>query len=118
SGFNAFSVVQFNGVARATTVVSTQALRATIDAADVATTGTAGISVFTGPPGGGVSSSLTLSIDPPPTLTVSDATVGPGASDTVTLTNGFGNADDLLTLAPVGSPDSTVVQSTLVGAGV
>jgi subtilisin family serine protease len=118
SGFNASSVVQFNGVARTTTVVSTHALSAAIDAADVASTGTASVSVFNGPPGGGASSSLTLSIDPPPTLTVSDATVGPAASDTVTLANGFGNADDLLTLAPVGSPDTTILQSTLVGAGV
>jgi len=118
SGFDAYSVVQFNGVTKPTTVVNTQALQATIDAADVATLGTASISVFTGPPGGGVSSSLTLYIDPPPTLSVSSPTVGPGASETVTLTNGFGNADDLLTLAPVGSPDTTITQSTPVGAGV
>jgi subtilisin len=118
SGFNAFSTIQFNGVTKSTTVVSTLALKATIDAGDVASTGTASVSVFTGPPGGGVSTSLTLSIDPPPTLTVSSATVGPGASETVTLAGGFGNADDLLTLAAVGSPDSSSIQSTLVGAGV
>src|SRR5207253_5350533 len=75
-------------------------------------------SVVTAAPGGGLSSSLTLTIDPPPALAISAASVAPGAAETVTLTNGFGNATDYLTLAAVGSPDTSVQQSTTVGAGV
>ena len=118
SGFDAFSKVQWNGVNRPTTVANVRTLRATISAGDVASVGTANITVFTPAPGGGFSASLPFTIDQPPVLTISAPTVAPGGSETMTLTNGYGNATDYLTLAAVGSPDSSSVQTTNVGAGV
>ena len=53
-----------------------------------------------------------------PTLTVNTTSVGAGGSATVTLTGGPGGSTDRLVLAPVGAPDSTVLQWTYVGAGV
>ena len=70
SGFNSFSVMQWNGAARPTTVISTTQLRGTLTAADVATVGSGQVSVAAPAPGGGSSTSLTVFIDPPPTITV------------------------------------------------
>ena len=60
--------VRWNGVARATTYGSAAQLTATILAADIATTGTAGVTVFNPTPGGGTSNALTFTINvaPPP----------------------------------------------------
>ncbi len=64
------------------------------------------------------SPAITVANPNPPTLTVSAPTVGPGASVTMTLTNGPGGANDWLALAAVGAPDGTYLQWTYVGAGV
>lgn len=53
SGFVSGTVVQWNGASRPTTVISNAVLHAAIDAADVATAGSAEVSVYTPPPGGG-----------------------------------------------------------------
>jgi hypothetical protein len=70
NGTNLFpsSVVQFNGSTRPTTFVNATQLTAAISAADVASIGTAVISVFTAPPGGGVSNGFNFGIvaSPPP----------------------------------------------------
>ncbi len=58
------SVVRWNGANRPTTFINANQLSADISAADIATTGTAAITVFTPAPGGGTSNSLTLTIDP------------------------------------------------------
>ncbi|HTY40971.1 MAG TPA: PQQ-dependent sugar dehydrogenase [Thermoanaerobaculia bacterium] len=63
SGFVATSVVQWNGSARPTTFLSSNQLRATIAAADIATPGMASVTVFTPAPGGGTSSALTMDIN-------------------------------------------------------
>jgi hypothetical protein len=55
---------------------------------------------------------------PAPTLTVSATSVPVGGPVTVTLTNGYGGVYDWLALAAVGSPDTSNVQWTYVGAGV
>jgi subtilisin family serine protease len=55
---------------------------------------------------------------PSPTLAVSATSVAPGGQVTVTLTNGPGGATDWLALAAVGTPDTSYVQYTYVGAGV
>ncbi len=62
TNFVAGSVVQWNGGARPTTVVSGAELRAQISAADVAAAGAATITVFNPAPGGGVSNSLPFTI--------------------------------------------------------
>jgi hypothetical protein len=56
------STVQWNGNARTTTFVSATTLQAAIMASDIATVGTAAVTVMTPAPGGGTSSALTFTI--------------------------------------------------------
>jgi subtilisin len=118
TGFDGFSVMQWNGVARPTTVISTTQLRGVIAAADVPAAGTGHVSVFNPSPGGGTSASLPVVIDPPLALTVNTAAVAPGSPATVTLISGFGGSTDWLALAAVGSPDTSYLKWTYIGAGV
>ena len=119
SGFNAYSVVRWNGVDRPTTVVSTTTIQAAIPPSDLdlAAAGSAEITVFAPAPGGGTSSSLTLPIDPPPSISVSASTVAPGGTVTMTLVNGFGGATDWLTFAKRSSADSGYITWRYVGSG-
>ena len=64
SDFIAGSVVRWNGQDRATTFVSANELSAAIPAADIATAGTATVTVFTPALGGGTSAGQTFTIDP------------------------------------------------------
>lgn len=63
--FVAGSVVRWNGTDRATTFVNSTQLTATITAADIATQGTATVTVFNGAPGGGTSAGLSFTIGSP-----------------------------------------------------
>jgi hypothetical protein len=63
SNFINGSVVQWNGSARATTFVSATKVTAKILASDIATAGTASVTVSNAPPGGGVSNPLTFTIN-------------------------------------------------------
>jgi subtilisin family serine protease len=118
SGFNAFSVVRWNGSDRPTRVLNTATLEASIDATDLLVAGTAQVSVHTPAPGGGTSSSIAFTIDPTASLSVSASTVAPGSPVTVTLTLGFGGANDWLGLARADATGTSVIQWTYVGAGV
>ena len=118
SAFNAFSVVKWNGAARTTKVISSAKLEVSIPASDLGTTGTAQVTVFTPQPGGGSSSPLTFTIDPPPALSVSASTVAPRGSVTMTLANGLGGATDWLALATVGAANTSYIQWIYVGSGV
>jgi subtilisin len=118
SGFDGFSVVRWNGSDRLTTVVNTTTIQASIPSADLAVVGTAQVSVYAPTPGGGTSSALTFTIDVPATLGVSASTVPPGGPVTVTLTNGFGGAQDWIALAAVGSPNTSNLGWTYVGANL
>ncbi|MBI3106688.1 MAG: hypothetical protein HYY95_14160, partial [Candidatus Rokubacteria bacterium] len=62
SDFVSTSIVRWNGSDRSTTFVSSGQLQAAIPAGDIASEGTAAVSVFTPPPGGGVSNALTFTI--------------------------------------------------------
>jgi hypothetical protein len=62
TGFAATSLVQLDGSARTTTIVSGTQVTATILASDMATTGTLTVTVFTPTPGGGTSNGETLRI--------------------------------------------------------
>jgi hypothetical protein len=64
SGFVSGSTVRWNGASRTTTFVNSSQLRATVLAADLAVAGTAQVTVFTGPPGGGISGGALFSILP------------------------------------------------------
>ena len=63
SNFVSGSSVRWNGAARTTTFVSATRLTAAVTAADLATAGTASVTVFSPTPGGGTSSALVFTID-------------------------------------------------------
>ena len=78
TGFVRRSVVRWNGADRPTTFVSRTRLTAQLTAADVAAPGTAQVTVFTTPTGGGLSIARTATIDPappPPRLAVTTVRV-------------------------------------------
>jgi C1A family cysteine protease len=92
SSFISGSKVRWNGADRTTTYVSASQLTAAILASDIATQGTASVTVFNPTPGGGTSSAQTFTINPAnnpvPTLTTispSSATAG-GPAFTLTVT--------------------------------
>ena len=118
SGFDGFSVVRWNGTDRPTTVVNTTTIQASIPTSDLTAVGTAQVTVFTPPPGGGTSAALTFTIKPAPTLAVSASTVAPGKPVTVTLANGVGGATDWIALAAAGASNTSYVTWTYVGANV
>ena len=68
TNFVSGAVVSFNGTPRTTTLVSATQLTAPILASDIATAGTASVTV-TNPSGGGTSNALPLTITAPPTPT-------------------------------------------------
>jgi hypothetical protein len=88
SNFISSSVVQWNGSDRSTTFVSNTELTTAILASDIATAGTASITVFNPPPGGGKSNAAAFIINNPvPTaasLSPSSATAG-GPAFTLTV---------------------------------
>jgi len=65
SGFVPGSTVRWNGADRPTTFVSSTDLQASIGATDVATEGTASVTVFNPAPGGGLSNPQTFTITAP-----------------------------------------------------
>lgn len=62
TNFNSGSVVKINGVSRTTTFVDSTSLTATILASDIVSGGTPSVTVFNATPGGGDSSSSTLTV--------------------------------------------------------
>jgi hypothetical protein len=66
--FVATSVVQWNGVSRPTTFVSSTHLQAAISTADFSTASTVQVAVVTPAPGGGTSTALTFTIGVPTSL--------------------------------------------------
>jgi dipeptidyl aminopeptidase/acylaminoacyl peptidase len=66
TGFVLRSVVRWNGADRPTAFAGGGRLTAQLTAADVAAPGTAQVTVFTSPAGGGLSVAQTATIDPPP----------------------------------------------------
>ena len=118
TGFVAASAVLWNGVPRPTTLVSSTQLRASIGASDIASVGQSTVTVSTPVPGGGVSNAVPFTATPPPVLTVSATSVAPGATVTMTLTNGAGGPQDWLALAPTSAANSSYLTFTYVGGGV
>lgn len=66
TNFTQNSVVRINGNPLATTFVNNTQLNAAVTAEDIDTPGTASITVFTPPPGGGTSNAALLTINVPP----------------------------------------------------
>jgi hypothetical protein len=79
SDFVAASEVDWNGTALNTTYVSAAQLTATIPASDLATTGTASVTVVNPAPGGGTSGALTFTINPSNPLPTLSALSPPSA---------------------------------------
>jgi hypothetical protein len=77
TGFVSGATVRWNGVNRTTTFGSSSLLTAAIPASDIATAGSASVTVFNPAPGGGTSSVLTFTI----------AAGGAGVTTTVTFDN-------------------------------
>jgi YVTN family beta-propeller protein len=134
TGFvNNMSVVKWNGVALATAFGSGTQLTATVPVGDIATAGTASVTVFNPTPGGGTSSALTFTINattsnPVPTLTAlqpsSARAGGAGFTLTVTGTNFIStssvqwNGVALVTTAVSGTQlTATVPMSDIAAAG-
>jgi hypothetical protein len=118
SSFASASTIRWNGTGRTTTFVSATKLQASIGAGDIATAGTAQVTVFTPSPGGGTSAPLTFTIAPPPSITVSATNVSTGANVTATLADGFGGSSDWLALASTTAPDTSYIKYTYIGGGV
>jgi DNA-binding beta-propeller fold protein YncE len=87
--FTGASRVHWAGADRTTTFVSDSVLTASIAAANVAVAGTAAVSVYTGPPGGGTSGELpfTVASPPPLTWTVTPIAVAGGTWDATIASN-------------------------------
>ena len=83
SGFVSGSTVQWNGAARTTTFVSATQLTAAIPASDIASPGTANVTVTNPAPGGGTSNSVAFTVQAASsfTLTVSKSGSGSVTSD-------------------------------------
>ena len=90
SNFVATSVVRWNGANRTTTFVSATQLTAAIPATDIATAGTAQVTVFNPAPGGGTSNpqtfTVTASSNPVPTTTSLNPSSAPAGGAAFTLT--------------------------------
>ena len=81
TNFTASSVIRFNGVALATTLVNATTLTATVPAAAIATPGTAPVTISTSAPGGTTSAAVTFTITAPvPAPTI--ASFSPGRAIT------------------------------------
>ncbi len=90
TNFISSSVVEWKGSSRTTTFVSSTQLTAAISASDIATAGTASVTVFNPAPGGGTSNAQTITVDnTAPTAAITYAPVGSyksGAAVTITAT--------------------------------
>ncbi|MEI6682905.1 MAG: IPT/TIG domain-containing protein, partial [Bacteroidota bacterium] len=88
SNFIASSVVRIGGSDRTTTFVNSGQLTATINASDIASSGTPAITVFNPTPGGGTSGSSTLTVNPVITGNTSGSAVSICTGTATTLTGG------------------------------
>ena len=92
SNFVAASTVRWNGSNRSTTVISATQLTAAISASDIASQGSANVSVFNPSPGGGTSGNLTFTIgaqqtnNPLPVLNSISPQTWPNGGSAFTLT--------------------------------
>ena len=120
SGYVSTSVVRWNGSNRTTTFVSSTQLTASITASDIATAGTASVTVFNTTPGGGTSSPSQFTINNPiPTITTlapNNATAG-GSAFTLTL-NGTNFVNGSVVKWNGSDRTTTYVSSTQITASI
>ena len=118
TGFVPSSVARWNGADRPTTFVNSTQVRAAMSASDIASVGTAQLTVFSPAPGGGLSEARSFAIGQAPTISVSATSTTTGGSITATLTNGFGGGGAWLALAATTAANTSYLQYVYVGAGV
>jgi hypothetical protein len=114
ANFVASSAVRWNGVSRPTAYVRSTQLQASISAADIASVGTAKVSVTTPVPGGGSSNSLPFVVTAPkpaPSLTSINPTTVAAGGGAVTLTATGTNFAGTSVLRVNGSNRATTVVS-------
>ena len=120
SNFAATSVVRWNGADRTTTYVSSTRLTAAILASDIAVSGTAQVTVFTPPPGGGSSNAQTFTINNPPAPTFtsrSPSSVLAGGPDfTLTVTGSNFVLDSVVRLKGSTSSDNICFSDQVDGS--
>lgn len=109
SGFVSSSVVQLNGSPRPTTFVNGSTLTATLSVADIASAGTAQITVVTGAPGGGVSApvALSMSFATPVIASLTPTSLPVGSPDTLIDVTGSQFASGSTVQVNEGAPIST-----------
>lgn len=114
SGFIQSSTVQWNQSSRTTTFVSSTQLQAAVTAADLATAGTAQITVTNPAPGGGTSAAASFTINNPvpaiASLLPSSATAGAAAF--ILIIRGIGFVSDSTVQWNQSTRPTTVVSST------
>ena len=114
------SIVQWNGLARTTTYVSSNQLQAAITAQDLANPGTAQVSVSNPTAEGGASSALAFAITaPPPTLvSLNPSTTPAGGSAFILSVNGSHFFPDSVVQWGGLARTTTFVSSTLLQAAI
>jgi hypothetical protein len=121
TGFVSNSVVQWNGSNRTTTYISSTQLTAAITAADIASAGTAQVTVVDPAPGGGTSNAQTFTIttSPVPTTTsLSPSTAAAGGAAFTLTVNGTGFVSNSVVQWKGSSRTTTYVSSTQLTAAI
>jgi hypothetical protein len=120
SQFVTGSTINWNGVARTTTFVSATQLTAAIPASDIATAGTAQVTVSTPAPGGGTSSALAFTIAPkPPVITsLNPSVVTAGSPDFELTVNGTGFVAASVVRIDGSARTTTFVSATQLRAAI
>jgi hypothetical protein len=119
SGFVAGSTVEWNGSPRSTTMASSTQLSATIYASDIATEGTAQVTVVNPGNGGGTSSSLTFTIGapaPPPPPAAPVVTIAPATLTFAGQTVAVASPPQTVSVKNTGNADLTGVKIAVAGA--
>jgi len=118
--FVAGSTVNWNGAARATTFVSGSRLTAAIQAADLASAGTAQITVVNPTPGGGTSSSVSFTIEnaAPVAAALSPANILAGSAAFGLTVNGSGFVSGSAVQWNGGARPTTFVSSSVLKAAI
>ncbi|HMZ22166.1 MAG TPA: hypothetical protein PLD20_29815, partial [Blastocatellia bacterium] len=122
SNFINSSTVRWNGNARTTTFVSATQLTASIPASDIASAGTASVTVFNPTPGGGTSNAVTFTINaaaPAPTTTAINPSSGVAGGAAFTLTVSGTNFTNASTVQWNGNARTTTfVSATQLTAAI
>ena len=120
TNFNSSSVVNFNGTAATTTVVSATQVTAAITAAQIATAGSLNVTVTNPAPGGGTSGNSSFAVNnPAPTITSLSPTSAIKGGTAFTLTvNGTGFVSASVVNFNGAAKTTTFVSATQVTAAI